>query len=102
MLLAATAFVAIGPIFLGTIELGNQTAGNLTGIGRFLGSVVVVGGILYFMAATSQQTPQRSLAHSPGGHSAPRRLLRIGPGQHPLRHHHTLGLAPRRCGWPRL
>ncbi len=47
LLLAVTAFVAIGPIFLGTIELGNQTAGNLTGIGRFLGSVVAVGGVLY-------------------------------------------------------
>ena len=47
LLLAITAFMAAGPILLGTFQLGNQEAGNLAGIGRFLGSVVVVGGILY-------------------------------------------------------
>ncbi|MCB8944775.1 MAG: TIGR03663 family protein [Ardenticatenaceae bacterium] len=47
VLLAVAALVAAGPILLGSVQFGNQEAGNLVGIGRFLGSVVVVGGILY-------------------------------------------------------
>jgi hypothetical protein len=47
IILIITAVVALGPALLGTFQLGNQTAGNLAGIGRFLGSVVVVAAVLY-------------------------------------------------------
>ncbi len=40
-------FLALGPILLGQIAWGNQDLGNLSGIGRFLGSVAVAGGLYY-------------------------------------------------------
>jgi predicted membrane-bound mannosyltransferase/DNA-binding beta-propeller fold protein YncE len=47
LILISTAVVAAGPALLGTFQPGDQTAGNLAGIGRFLGSIVVVSGLLY-------------------------------------------------------
>ncbi|MEM7115580.1 MAG: flippase activity-associated protein Agl23 [Chloroflexota bacterium] len=39
--------LAAGPLLLGQIEFGNQELGNLTGIGRFFGSVLLAAGVYY-------------------------------------------------------
>ena len=39
--------LALSPVLLGEIEWGNQELGNLSGIGRFLGSLAAAGGIYY-------------------------------------------------------
>ncbi|MGD8585611.1 MAG: TIGR03663 family protein [Chloroflexota bacterium] len=46
-LLAAALFFA--PIFLGRIDLGGQQAGNLSGLGRVLGLLLLAGALLYFV-----------------------------------------------------
>ena len=54
LLLMLTAVLALGPVFLGTIQLGNQSAGNLSGFGRFLGSALVVTAVLYLWLRQAQ------------------------------------------------
>lgn len=46
-LLVAAAFVTVTPLVLGQISLGGQEAANLRGIGRFLGGLIVVAGLIY-------------------------------------------------------
>ncbi len=43
-------FLAVSPIWLGEIRLGNQQAENLAGIGRFLGSLGVAAALFYLWA----------------------------------------------------
>lgn len=47
MLLLVTVALAAGPLLLGQIQFGEQSADNLTGIGRFLGSLVLAVGVVY-------------------------------------------------------
>ncbi|MGB3714133.1 MAG: flippase activity-associated protein Agl23 [Candidatus Promineifilaceae bacterium] len=47
VLIVATV-IALAPIILGQISLGNQEVANLRGLGRFLGSVLV-GAILFYL-----------------------------------------------------
>ena len=56
-------FLAMQPLLLGQIRLGDQAASNLSGIGRFLGSVLVAGGLFYLLWRVGQQLawPQKQL-----------------------------------------
>ena len=46
LLMIALAFV-VGPLLLGQIQLGNQETAALTGIGRFLGSLLLAIGVIF-------------------------------------------------------
>lgn len=48
-------FFALSPWFLDQIQLGNQELNNLSGLGRFLGSVVVVVGLYYLLTPFRQR-----------------------------------------------
>ncbi len=48
LLLIIAVLVAIGPLLLGQITLGNQQIDNLSGLGRLIGGLVVVGILVYF------------------------------------------------------
>lgn len=48
ILLVITAMLVIGPLLFGQIRLGDQQLESLTNIGRFLGSVLVVGLVYLF------------------------------------------------------
>lgn len=48
MLLVLAAILALGPLLLGALQFGSQTTENLAEIGRFLGSIVLVGAVFYF------------------------------------------------------
>ena len=47
MALILLILLALGPLLLGQIQFGSQELNNLSGIGRFLGSVAVAGGVYY-------------------------------------------------------
>jgi predicted membrane-bound mannosyltransferase/DNA-binding beta-propeller fold protein YncE len=47
IVLVVAATLALGPLLLGTFQLGNQQADNLNTVGRFLGSFVLAGGLFY-------------------------------------------------------
>ncbi len=47
MLLITAVFLVISPLWLGKIQVGNQGLQNLQMIGRFLGSLLVAGGIYF-------------------------------------------------------
>ncbi len=51
-------FLALGPILLGKIQFGNQELNNLQGIGRFLGSLVMAGGLYYLWRLTRQKVDE--------------------------------------------
>ncbi len=46
MLIIIAGFLALGPLFLGQIQFGDQQISNLNGLGRFLGSLVVAISLL--------------------------------------------------------
>ncbi len=46
-LLIVVALVALAPLLLGQVTLGDQTLQNLTGTGRFLGGLLLAGGVGY-------------------------------------------------------
>ncbi|HET6445813.1 MAG TPA: flippase activity-associated protein Agl23 [candidate division Zixibacteria bacterium] len=46
--------IALAPIILGQIALGNQEADNLRGLGRFIGSVLVVAVLFYLVQRISR------------------------------------------------
>lgn len=48
VLLIVAAMFVIGPLFLGRLALGDQQLANLTAVGRFLGSVLLVGVVYLF------------------------------------------------------
>lgn len=48
--------LALGPPLLGQIQFGNQNRDNLTDIGQFLGSLVVVGGVFTLWRYYRKQT----------------------------------------------
>ncbi len=43
------AALVLTPVILGRVDLGNQQAGNLRGLGRVLGLLLLSGGLLYFV-----------------------------------------------------
>jgi predicted membrane-bound mannosyltransferase/DNA-binding beta-propeller fold protein YncE len=47
MLLMVVGIVALGPLLLGRIQLGNQLSANLEATGRFLGGLLVAGVLAY-------------------------------------------------------
>ena len=49
-------FLAVGPLFLGQISFGAQESSNLSGLGRFLGSILVAGGIFYWLSTLNRKT----------------------------------------------
>jgi sugar lactone lactonase YvrE len=48
------------PIILGRVDLGNQQAGNLSGLGRVLGLLVLAGVLLYFVLKVGRSLESRS------------------------------------------
>lgn len=46
--LAVATALALGPLLLGQVQLGDQQLSNLNQLGRFLGSLIVAGVIFYF------------------------------------------------------
>jgi len=46
---------ALSPILLGDLSLTRQNLENLRGVGRLLGSLVVLGGLVYFVRRTSRE-----------------------------------------------
>ncbi len=48
LLLIIALTLVFGPLFLGELELGSQAVSSLTGIGRFLGSILLAG-LVYFI-----------------------------------------------------
>lgn len=59
LLLIVTALVALGPLLLGQIRFGDQDLNNLSGLGRFLGGLLVTGVVFYIWR---QYYPQLSAA----------------------------------------
>jgi predicted membrane-bound mannosyltransferase len=57
--LIVTVFLAIGPLLLGQIRLGNQQLDNLRGIGRFLGGLVAAGILYYFWQQLYERVSSR-------------------------------------------
>ena len=57
ILLVVTIVVAIGPLLLGRIQLGDQQLENLTNIGRFLGAVLLVGLVTMFWRRYYRKVP---------------------------------------------
>jgi sugar lactone lactonase YvrE len=49
------AFLALQPLVLGQISLGSQDAGNLTGLGRFLGSLIAAGFVFYVLRQNGRE-----------------------------------------------
>lgn len=52
-------FLALAPVWLGQIQFGNQQADNLSGIGRFLGGLLVAGGLFYLWLQLSPKLEPR-------------------------------------------
>jgi len=48
MVLLVAALLALGPLLLGQIQFGDQALDNLTGVGRFLGSLLLAGALFFF------------------------------------------------------
>ncbi|MEW5989198.1 MAG: NHL repeat-containing protein, partial [Chloroflexota bacterium] len=55
LLLLVAAFLALAPLLTGQISLGDQQLSNLTGLGRFLGSLVLIGVLVYFWRLNGRQ-----------------------------------------------
>ncbi|MFN2189034.1 MAG: 6-bladed beta-propeller, partial [Candidatus Promineifilaceae bacterium] len=53
-LLILAVAIALAPILLGLISIGNQEASNLRGLGRFLGNLLVVAILLYLVIRISR------------------------------------------------
>ena len=51
-----SAALGLGPLFLGTIQFGDQTLANLNSMGRFLGGLIVAGGVFYLWWKLREQT----------------------------------------------
>ena len=49
ILFIGSAFLALRPLLLGEIQLGNQALANLTRIGQFLGAAVLAGAAFYLL-----------------------------------------------------
>ncbi len=49
------AFLAVRPLILGQISFGGQEAGNLTGLGRFLGSLIAAGFVFYVLRQNGRE-----------------------------------------------
>ncbi len=47
MLLIVVGALALSPLLLGQVRLGDQELANLTGLGRFLGGLVLAGGVAF-------------------------------------------------------
>ncbi|MCB9422131.1 MAG: TIGR03663 family protein [Ardenticatenaceae bacterium] len=56
--LIVVVLLALGPILLGQIQLGNQEVSNLKGIGRFLGGLLVAGGLYYLWRLVRQKVDE--------------------------------------------
>lgn len=61
MLLIITAALALGPLLLGQIQFGNQELANLAGIGRFLGGLLLAGGVAYFWLRESDRVAKTAV-----------------------------------------
>jgi len=55
-------FLALRPLLLGQIQLGNQTRANLTALGTFLGVVLAAGALFYLVRLVSRRL-ERPLRH---------------------------------------
>lgn len=53
--LITAVFLVISPLWLGQLQLGNQAAQNLQRIGRFLGTLLLAGGVFYFWYTVRQR-----------------------------------------------
>jgi len=51
----AAAFVALSSLLLGEFRLGDQNLANLRALGRFLGGVVVAGGLFYLIREVGER-----------------------------------------------
>ncbi len=58
ILLLITAMLVIGPLLLGLINLGDQQLEALTNIGRFIGSLLLVGLVAFFWRRNYHKVPQ--------------------------------------------
>jgi DNA-binding beta-propeller fold protein YncE len=58
MVLIVVVALVMGPVLLGQVQLGNQEVGYLKGIGRFLGSLVVAGGLTYLWRLARQRVDE--------------------------------------------
>lgn len=55
LLAILAGFLAFSALWLGQIQLGNQMVENMAGIGRFLGSLVVLGLLIYLIMRLGEQ-----------------------------------------------
>ena len=64
MLLIVVGALALGPLLLGQVRLGEQELANLTGLGRFLGGLLLAGGVafLWRRAVAPLERPARGVA----------------------------------------
>lgn len=53
--LLTAVFLVVSPLWLGKLRLGDQGIENLQAIGRFVGMVLLTGGVLYFWQKTRQR-----------------------------------------------
>ncbi|MFN2138372.1 MAG: flippase activity-associated protein Agl23, partial [Candidatus Promineifilaceae bacterium] len=57
ILLVIAAMLVIGPLLLGGLQLGDQQIEALTGVGRFLGGIIIVGIVAYFFRRSYRAIP---------------------------------------------